>query len=933
MSDLYIGRVRQVLIVMVSAIVLLSGCGKNDLSDTEHVQRGIEYRQQDDLRASVIELKNALQKNPSSEAGRWQLGLTYLAMDDGVRAEAEILRARDLGRAPGEAAVALARAQLLQGRFDQALAMLNEYPVTADDPQRLARAEAIRGLAYLGKAEPETATRFFKDALEKVPQLSEAMLGMARASEMVGELDKADHWIDQLLEREPKHSKALRVRGDVARARGNLDAADAAYSKAIQYAHNPYELHLRRAMLRLGREDLDAVEEDLKQLRRLSAEHPMTYYVSGLWHSRNERYAEAQADFEAVLNRHREHQATLYLLGANHFAQGHWNQAESYLQRYLSENPGSPQAVALLARIRMQQQRFSDAVRVLEQGLAASVSPQPMLSEMLGSLYLQQGQQARGVQILQSALNDDPDSASLQESLGLALMRSGERDAGLEALRKASGMDDQPRRADVAVVLTHLQAREYDKALEAARRYREKQPDSAEAHNFIGAALLGLERNDEARDAFNKALELEPGNVTAAMNLGSLEMRLGHRDEARQAFESIQTHDPGHPLSAQRLAGLEARAGRPQAARRWLEASLETYPDNLTTKIMLARVQKASGEDAEALRTLNRAMEQHSDRLLAYFATAELLRVMDRASDALQVLSRAEAVAPESAEVQRRLAAVQEQAGEHEAMLAHLRKAVKLDPADVASRVSLAMALARAGALDGAREQLASLQASHGKRAEVHALSGWFALRDGEIEAGAESYAKALAQRQHRPWVMELFRARQALGDHAGAAAVLTRWLEQSPGDAAARQALATHHLAAGNTDQAIGQYEKVLDDSPDDIASLNNLAWLLRERDTERALSLIERARELAPESAAVHDTLGVVLFYSGDLVRSARVLQDLAANSPEDPAVNFHLARTLHAQGNIADAQRHLDRALVSRSGFSEREAAQRLQQALVR
>ncbi|WP_166668731.1 XrtA/PEP-CTERM system TPR-repeat protein PrsT [Thiohalophilus thiocyanatoxydans] len=918
---------------MVSALLLLSGCGENDLSDTEHVQRGIEHRQQGDLRASVIELKNALQKNPSSEAGRWQLGLTYLAMDDGVRAEAEILRARDLGRAPGETAVALARAQLLQGRFDQALVMLDEYPVAADDPQRLARSEVIRGLAYLGKAQPERAARFFKDALEKEPQLSEAMLGMARVSEMEGELDQADHWIDQLLEREPEHSKALRVRGDIARARGDLDAADAAYSKAIRYAHNPYELHLRRAMLRLDREPLDAVEEDLKQLRRLAAEHPMTYYVSGLWHSRNERYADAQADFEAVLNRHREHQPTLYLLGANHFAQGHWNQAESYLQRYLSENPGSPQAVALLARIRMQQQRISDAVRVLEEGLAASVSPQPVLSEMLASLYLQQGQQERGLQILQSALSDDPDSTGLQESLGLALMRSGERDDGLEALRKASGMDDQPRRADAAVVLAHLQAREYDEALDAAQRYREKQPDSAEAHNFIGAVLMGLDRNDEARAAFNKAIELEPDNVTAAMNLGSLETRLGHRDAARQAFESIQAHDPGHPLSAQRLAGLEALAGRPQAARRWLEGSLETYPDNLTTKIMLARVQKASGEDAEALRTLNRAMEQHAERLPAYFATAELLRAMDRTSDALQVLSRAEALAPESAEVQRRLASAREQAGEYEAMQAHLRKAVKLDPADVASRVSLAMALARAGALDSAREQLASLQASHGERAEVHALSGWFALRDGEIEAGAESYAKALAQRQHRPWVMELFRARQTLGDHAGAVTVLTRWLEQSPGDAAARHALATQQIATGNAGQAIGHYEKILDDAPDDVASLNNLAWLLGERDTDRALKLIERARELAPESAAVHDTLGVVLFYSGDLVRSARVLQDLAADSPEDPAVNFHLARTLHVQGNIADAQVHLDRALASQSGFTEREAALRLQQTLAR
>ncbi|MFN2349420.1 MAG: tetratricopeptide repeat protein, partial [Thioalkalivibrio sp.] len=292
---------RGILVAGIAALWLVAGCGQTAMTEAEHLERGIEFRQQGDLRASVIELKNALQKNPSSQEGRWQLGLTYLEMQDGTQAEAEILRARELGMDQEQVSVALARARVLQGQYDQALADLGEG-VDATDRMSLAQAHVVRGLALLGGGRGEAAAESFQAALEQVPDLTEAMVGMAWTRQLSGDRGAASEWLDKALAQDPKSPEAWRTRADIAMANGDMQAAEASYGEAIRYSRNPFELHLRRAMMRVELNDLEAAGKDLDAMRAMSREHPMTLYLSGLLHSRHGRYAEAQADFETVLS-------------------------------------------------------------------------------------------------------------------------------------------------------------------------------------------------------------------------------------------------------------------------------------------------------------------------------------------------------------------------------------------------------------------------------------------------------------------------------------------------------------------------------------------------------------------------------------------------------------------------------------------------------
>jgi Flp pilus assembly protein TadD len=103
---------------------------------------------------------------------------------------------------------------------------------------------------------------------------------------------------------------------------------------------------------------------------------------------------------------------------------------------------------------------------------------------------------------------------------------------------------------------------------------------------------------------------------------------------------------------------------------------------------------------------------------------------------------------------------------------------------------------------------------------------------------------------------------------------------------------------------------------------ALNNLAWLTRATDTQKALELIERADRLAPESPEIKDTYAMVLMEAGDyrraLALNSRAL-DLAGN---DPSMRLNRAMILIRAGRTDEARGLLEE-LVKGSAPTSTEA----------
>lgn len=376
-----------------------------------------------------------------------------------------------------------------------------------------------------------------------------------------------------------------------------------------------------------------------------------------------------------------------------------------------------------------------------------------------------------------------------------------------------------------------------------------------------------------------------------------------------------------------RLSQLALQSGNREEGLHWLRHAIEHRPDEPRPQLLLARLQLGTGDLRAALITLDQAAEHHPEHLQINVMRAEALERLGEPAQAALVLERLVEAHPDSAELHFRLARNRSTLDDPSGSIAALRDALAADPDHVAARVALVRQLSLAGELDEARALFQPLEEAHGDRADVRAQAGWFAAERGDFAAAATQYARALDQEQRRIWVTEAYAVQRRAGHWDEAIDTLRTWLEQNRGDAEVRHLLGTALLVTDRTEEAKSLYREYLALHGDDLAALNNLAWLLREDDTAEALAYARRAHELAPDHPAILDTLGIVLLSSGAVDEAVDHLRAAHEAMPEAPGIAYNLALAYEAQGDRDEAARLLRAVLDQHEAFPEREAAEAL------
>src|SRR6266699_3625045 len=85
-------------LLMLAAAFAIGACDRaQQYTDQEHVQKAKDFQDQGKLESALIELKNALQKNPKNAEARGRLAEVYISQGLGEPAEAELKKAKELG--------------------------------------------------------------------------------------------------------------------------------------------------------------------------------------------------------------------------------------------------------------------------------------------------------------------------------------------------------------------------------------------------------------------------------------------------------------------------------------------------------------------------------------------------------------------------------------------------------------------------------------------------------------------------------------------------------------------------------------------------------------------------------------------------------------------------------------------------------------------
>jgi tetratricopeptide (TPR) repeat protein len=160
------------------------------------------------------------------------------------------------------------------------------------------------------------------------------------------------------------------------------------------------------------------------------------------------------------------------------------------------------------------------------------------------------------------------------------------------------------------------------------------------------------------------------------------------------------------------------------------------------------------------------------------------------------------------------------------------------------------------------------------------------------------------------------------------AAKSLSGLLAQNPQNLSARFLLAAVEDSRGNRTAAVDDYKKILEAQPANVLALNNLAYDLAEYGSQpdEALKYAQKAEELAPDKAAIENTLGWVLYHKG---LYSMALPHLEKAAEQDPTARHkcHLAMAYLKMGDQERGQKTLAAAMKLDPTIPEIKTAQQI------
>lgn len=178
----------------------------------------------------------------------------------------------------------------------------------------------------------------------------------------------------------------------------------------------------------------------------------------------------------------------------------------------------------------------------------------------------------------------------------------------------------------------------------------------------------------------------------------------------------------------------------------------------------------------------------------------------------------------------------------------------------------------------------------------------------GEIETAAATFRDLAADtpQDQRLW-LALYNIHALQEDTAAARQALLDGIAANPDNLRLNWALAGVLEREGDIQGAIGIYERLYAADSNNLIIANNLASLLAtgSEDADALTRAHEIARRLRDRDVpAFQDTYGWIAFRRGDLDTALAALEPAATGLPEDPTVQYHLARIYVALKRDAEA-----------------------------
>ncbi len=477
-----------------------------------------------------------------------------------------------------------------------------------------------------------------------------------------------------------------------------------------------------------------------------------------------------------------------------------------------------------------------------------------------------------------------------------------------------------------------LHLKDYQSGLAAVRRWVELAPNDMTARQLAAVLFLRNEQPGDAGRQLDALVKIANARGTDGF-LQAASALSAERDHAgaEQLLRGLYERHPSDVRALYAVAVLETAHRRFDQAETRLRKVIEQEPTWERARVLLSRVLSAQNRRDEALALLDDSVARYPDSVLLRTTYSRQLVDAGDYPRALEQFRALHALAPDDQEITfgfAMLATQQEQWGEARPLWQALRGTRE-------RRDEASYYLAQIEESDGNDELAIGLYRTVSRgELKIDATMRLARIygRTGRLNEAREKLREARIANPGRAadlYISETHLVQQH-GERNEALALYQAAIDAFPDNHDLRYNRALYFFELDDFAGMERELREILDQDPDHADSLNALGYTLADRNErlDEALTYIARALKLKPDSPAILDSMGWVLYRQGDLAGAAKYLRKALALTQDDE-IAAHLGEVLWVSGQQDDARAVWREALLHTPGSDKIQAViERLQ-----
>lgn len=705
------------IITTIFMSLLLAGCaGDPETKKKDHYDKAMAHVEQQNEKAAILELRNAIQIDPKFADARYQLALLYLEQGEMRKAFNELQRVSSL------------------------------------DPDNLdARIKTAEFL--LMARDKDGARKHTEEVLAAAPDNIDPLALMTNIEIIEGNFDKAERHINEAFNLEPDQSRLHAIRGRLLVAQQKYTEAEAAFKKAITVEPDNRTSHQMLLTFYQSRQDHDKALAVAEKMINRFPDSPIPYIQLASLHRQAENNSKAEAVLLKAADKFPDNDKLQLILADFYTKDGQPEKAAQAYRAAMVHSDNPLDIKAQLADHYFKQQNFILSRKLIDE-IRAETMKNSRANLVHAKFLLKNDKPKEALTILDSLVRNNPRMAESYFNKAMAHMSLGQLRMAQSAASEAIKQDPRNSRYHTLLAQLFFNDRDMDSARQEAAIALKLEPGNFQAALLLTKCVLFTGEYGHAVKMLEEMNAKVPGNYEVIVHLALA--HLGKKDmaKAEMYFEQILSARPDDIFATQNLLRIKAGQGKSEAELlKMVKTQTDLVPDSAGMNLLLAHLLTGEKKYADALEVLGKVQELAPQDPQAYSLTATILNRQGKTSQAIDEFKRLLEENPQNIQAHMSIAVMLDQKGETAEARTWYEKTLAIRPDFAPAANNLAWLIAESDNPDLGEALRLAMLAKDQRPDDVHIIDtlGWVHYKRNSYALARNEFSQAVEKQPDIP--------------------------------------------------------------------------------------------------------------------------------------------------------------------------------------